>query len=96
MTSEEIRAVESIKEVVQIIDNGGTDSESSEEVAASYAYLSSKQNDNPTEDHLQTALHALMEKGAIFDYELALEYAKSILIETLNRDTGSQQPDSSK
>lgn len=96
MSSQEIKAVKSIKEVVMIIDNGGTDSESSEEVAASYAYLSAKQNENLTKDHIQTALHALMEEGAIFDYILALENAESILIETLNRDAVSQQPDSSK
>lgn len=85
MNPEQVKAVNSIKEVVQIIDNGGTDAESPEEVAASYAYLSAIKLDTPTKDNLEIALHDLMEEGAMFDFELALENAESILIKTLNQ-----------
>ncbi|WP_438971772.1 hypothetical protein [Methylophaga sp.] len=90
MISEEIKNAQSIEEVVQIIDNGGTESESPEEVAAKYAYLAVLKKNSQKKDDLETELNGLMEKGALFDYLLALEHAESFLIDTLNKSTAPQ------
>lgn len=90
MIPEKIKSAKTVEEVVQIIDNGGTDSESPEELAASYAFLSAIISDRPDKETLQTELRVLMEEGAIFDYALALEYAETLLIEALNSVTDTQ------
>lgn len=90
MIPDELKQAKSIEEVVQIIDNGGTESQSPEELAASFAYLAAIKKDSPDKEDLQMELRALMEEGAMFDYPLALEYAESWLIDALNKATASQ------
>lgn len=90
MIPEEFKQERSIEEIVQIIDNGGTESQSPEELAASFAYLAAIKKENPDKEDLQMELRALMEEGARFDYPLALEYAESWLIDALNKATASQ------
>lgn len=90
MIPEELKQAKSIEEVVQIIDKGGTESQSPEELAASYAYLAAMKKENPSKESLQTELRALMEGGAMFDYPLALEYAETWLIDALNKATAPQ------
>jgi hypothetical protein len=90
MIPEGLKQAKSIEDVVQIIDNGGTESNSPEEVAASYAYLTVLKKENPGKEALQIELRKLIEEGAIFDYALALEYAEAWLIYALNKATASQ------
>lgn len=89
MISEELKQAESIKDVVQIIDNGGTGYESPEEVAAKYAYLTAMQTERHNKQDIQAELQTLMEEGAMFEYPLALEYAESYLIDSLSDATPS-------
>lgn len=91
MISEELKQAESIKDVVKIIDNGGTGFESPEEVAAKYAYLTAMQTERHNKQDIQAELQILMEEGAMFEYPLALEYAETYLIETLSDTPPSQQ-----
>ncbi|MCB2425699.1 hypothetical protein [Methylophaga pinxianii] len=90
MIPEALKQAKSIEEVVQIIDNGGTESQSPEELAASFAYLAALKKDSPAKEDIQVELRKLMEEGARFDYALALEYAESWLIDALNKATASQ------
>ncbi|MTI63875.1 hypothetical protein [Methylophaga sp.] len=91
MISEELKKAESIEEVVQIIDNGGTGFETPEEVAAKYAYLSAMQTERHNKEDIQAELQSLMEEGAMFEYPLALEYAESYLIDTLTDTPRSER-----
>lgn len=84
MISEELKQTESLKEVVQIIDNGGTAHESPEEVAAKYAYMTAMQTERHNKEDIEAKLQTLMEEGAVFDYPLALEHAESYLIDNLS------------
>ncbi len=91
MISEELKQAESIEDVVQIIDNGGTGFESPEEVAAKYAYLTAMQTERHGKEDIQAELQILMEEGAMFEYPLALEYAESYMIETLSESSPSHR-----
>jgi|24BtaG_2_1085350.scaffolds.fasta_scaffold19581_1 hypothetical protein len=82
MISTEIKEARSIQDVVQLIDHGGTNSDSPEEVAGTYAYLAVIDSDHFNKEHAKSQLDELIEAGAKFDYDLALEYAESHLIES--------------
>ncbi|SFK58386.1 hypothetical protein [Methylophaga sulfidovorans] len=82
MISTEIKEARSIQDIVQLIDNGGTSSGSPEEVAGTYAYLAIIDSDHVNKDHAKSQLDALIEAGGKFDYDLALEYAESHIIES--------------
>ncbi len=82
MISTAIKEAQSIEDVVQLIDNGGTNSDSPEEVAGTYAYLAVIDTNHVDKEHAKSQLDALIEAGAKFDYDLALEYAESHIIES--------------
>tara|TARA_R110000787_G_scaffold55239_2_gene127662 strand:- start:31289 stop:31567 length:279 start_codon:yes stop_codon:yes gene_type:complete len=90
MIPEALKQAKSIEEVVQIIDSGGTESSSPEELAAAYAYSQTMKKESPDKEELQVEFRRLMEEGAMFDYALALEYAEAWLIDALNKATASQ------
>ena len=81
MISTEIKEARSIHDVVQLIDSGGTHHDSPEEVAGTYAYLAVIDSDHINKEHAKSQLDDLIEAGAKFDYDLALEHAESDLIE---------------
>ncbi|WP_289282632.1 MULTISPECIES: hypothetical protein [unclassified Methylophaga] len=81
MISTEIKEARSIHDVVQLIDSGGTHHDSPEEVAGTYAYLAVINSDHINKEHAKSQLDDLIEAGAKFDYDLALEHAESHLIE---------------
>ncbi|WP_417536580.1 hypothetical protein [Methylophaga sp.] len=81
MISTEIKEARSIHDVVQLIDSGGTHHDSPEEVAGIYAYLAVIDSDHINKEHAKSQLDDLIEAGAKFDYDLALEHAESHLIE---------------
>lgn len=81
MISTEIKEARSIHDVVQLIDSGGTHHDSPEEVAGTYAYLAVIDSDHINREHAKSQLDDLIEAGAKFDYDLALEHAESHLIE---------------
>ena len=81
MISTEIKEARSIHDVVQLIDSGGTHHDSPEEVAGTYAYLAVIDSDHINKEHAKSQLDDLIEAGAKFDYDLALEHAESNLIE---------------
>ena len=81
MISTEIKEARSIHDVVQLIDSGGTHHDSPEEVSGTYAYLAVIDSDHINKEHAKSQLDDLIEAGAKFDYDLALEHAESHLIE---------------
>lgn len=90
MIPEALKQPKPLNETVQIIDNGGTNSNTPEEIAASYAYGEVIHTDSPGKEALQLELRKLIEEGARFDYALALEHAEAWLIDALNKATASQ------
>lgn len=81
MISASLKQAKSVEEVVQLIDKGGTDNHSPEEVAGQYGYLVLLHKKKVDKDAVKEQLNILLENGAVFDFDLALQHAETLLID---------------
>ncbi|AFJ01359.1 hypothetical protein Q7C_178 [Methylophaga frappieri] len=80
MISTALKQADSIEQVVQIIDNGGTAQHGPEEIAGQYAYLVMLHQKTVDKQAVKKPLDDLMSQGAMFDYDLALQQAENLLL----------------
>lgn len=72
--SQALQNAQSLDQVVAVINGGGTSSFNNEEIAAQYAWDAAEDNgEGMSTEEIEAHLDVLVEAGAEFDYQEALE-----------------------